>query len=167
MLTELERQYSGFEFGEAVIKLRYTLGSFLALEKQGLNYTDVFAERLTAGKIMAFFCAGIAEKIDAQRLQKIADAIGFEKLWEHCAAAVAASLPKPDPSIVRKPRTSNEKEFSFARLRTLICDVMGKSEEFFWSSTLAELIARWQEYAIAMGYAKEPERIMEFDDEGT
>ncbi len=166
MLSELERQYYEFGFGEARIKLRYTLDSFLSLEKHGLNYTDIFADKLTADKIMMFFCAGLAEDIDTDRLWKIADAMGFESLWEHCAAAVAEALPKPDPSIVQKPRSSNEKEFSFFRLRTLICDVMGKGEEFFWSSTLAELIARWQEYAVAMGYAEEPERIMEFDDEG-
>ncbi len=115
---------------------------------------------------MMFFCAGLTEEIDTDRLWKIAVTMGFEKLWGHCAEAVSAALPKPDPSIVQKPRSSNEKEFSFARLRTLICDVMGKSEEFFWSSTLSELLGRWQEYAVVMGYAEEPERIMEFDDEG-
>ena len=47
-----------------------------------------------------------------------------------------------------------------------MCDVMKKPEEFFWGSTLRELLARWQGYAVAKGYAKEPERVQMFDTEG-
>ena len=76
------------------------------------------------------------------------------------------SFPKRDESVVQKPPSPNDEEFSFARLRTLICDVMGKSDEFFWNSTLRELIDRWREYAVAMGYSEEPERVLEVDEEG-
>ena len=52
------------------------------------------------------------------------------------------------------------------RLRCLICDVMRKPEEFFWASTLRELIERWQAFAAVKGYAKEPERVVRFATEG-
>lgn len=165
MLTELERKQYAFEFGETVIAMRYTLADLLALEKLGISYLDVFADRLTADKILAFFAAGIVEELPEDMPAKIAESVGFEEIWEHCRAAMLISLPQRDPKIVPRAR-KNEGEFSFVRMRTLICDVMGKPEEFFWDSTLAELLSRWQEYAVAMGYAEEPERIMEYDEEG-
>ncbi len=82
------------------------------------------------------------------------------------SALIEQWFPKPEKNVVPRPQSPENEEFSFMRLRALICDVMGKSEEFFWNSTLAELIARWHEYAVAMGYAEEPERILEFDVEG-
>lgn len=166
MLTELENKTYKFRFGECDIELRYTLGALLELEKQGLKYTDIFSENLTADKILTFFYAGLAQKIDAERIVGIAETVGFEKLWGYCVEAMILSFPEPERNVVQKPSNPNGEEFSFIRLRTLICDIMGKSEDFFWSSTLGELISRWKEYAIAMGYADEPEKILEYDDEG-
>ena len=57
-------------------------------------------------------------------------------------------------------------EADMKRLRGLICDIMRKPEEFFWSSTLRELVERWQAVAIAKGYMKKPERMQMFDTEG-
>ncbi len=166
MLTELLPQSLKFEFGEGVIELRYTLRSFLELEKAGYKYTDIFEQKVTGGLIIAFFKAGLVVPIDDAKIQSIAEIVGYEMLWEYCLQAVLMSFPKSDDSVVQKPPSPNDEEFSFARLRTLICDVMGKSDEFFWNSTLRELIGRWKEYAVAMGYSEEPERVLEFDEEG-
>ena len=166
MLTELLPQSFRFGFGEGVIELRYTLRSFLELEKSGYKYTDIFENKVTGGLIIAFFKAGLVVPIDDAKIQSIAEIVGYEMLWEHCLQAVLMSFPKPDDSVVQKPPSPNDEEFSFARLRTLICDVMNKSDEFFWNSTLRELIGRWKEYAVAMGYSDEPERVLEFDEEG-
>ena len=166
MLAELEQQRYEFDFGGVMIAMRYTLADFLALEKLGIAYMDIFAEKLTADKILEFFYVGLVEKLPDEVIEKLVECVGFEMIWEYCRGAMEQALPKRDPSILYKPRPADHGEFSFARLRALVCDVMGKSEEFFWGSTLAELLERWQEYAVAMGYAEEPERIMEYDDEG-
>ncbi len=165
MLTELEQQRYEFEFGGVVIAMRYSLADFLALEKLGIGYMDIFAEKLTAEKILTFFMIGLTEKMSDETIEKFVECVGFEALWNHSRSAMEQAFPKPDPLVI--PEFSAEKgEFSFLRLRALVCDVMGKSEEFFWNSTLAELLERWQEYAYAMGYAKPPQRVQRYDEEG-
>ena len=165
MLAELEQRRYEFDFGGVVIAMRYTLADFLALEKSGIAYLDIFAAKLTADKIMAFFCAGLVGELPDEMIEKLVECVGFEVIWDHCRAAMEMALPKRDPLVI--PDSSAEKgEFSFLRLRALVCDVMGKSEEFFWGSTLVELLERWQEYAVAMGYAKPPQRVQRYDEEG-
>lgn len=166
MLAELLPQSVRFEFGEGVIELRFTLRSFLALEQRGLKYTDIFSDKVSGRVILEFFRAGLVQSIEPDKLPDIAEIVGYEKLLEYCLEAVLQAFPKREDNIVHKPPSPNDEEFSFVRLRTLVCDIMGKSEEFFWSSTLGELLERWTEYARAMGYAEEPERILEFDEEG-
>lgn len=166
MLTELLPQRFEFSFGEGVIALRFTLKSFLELEQHGLNYTDIFAEKVSGRVILEFFRAGLVTPIEPGKLGDIAEIVGYEKLLGYCIEAVIQAFPKREENVVHKPPSPNDEEFSFVRLRTLICDIMGKSEDFFWSSTIGELIERWTEYARAMGYAEEPERILEFDEEG-
>lgn len=166
MLDELLPRSFKFEFGESVIALRFTLKSFLDLERRGLKYTDIFAESVSGKTILEFFRAGLVQPIEVEKLPEIAEIVGYEKLWSCCLTAVLQAFPKREENVVHKPPSPNDEEFSFVRLRTLICDIMGKSEDFFWNSTLGELIERWTEYARAMGYAEEPERILEFDEEG-
>lgn len=169
MLTELLPQSVRFEFGEGLIELRFTLRSFLELEQRGLKYSDIFEERVNGKTILEFFRAGLVQPIGDEKLPQIAEIVGYETLWNYCLQAVLQAFPKREENVVQKPPSppsSNNEEFSFARLRALICDIMGKSEEFFWNSTLGELLERWTEYAWAMGYAEEPEKILEFDDEG-
>lgn len=169
MLTELLPQSVKFNFGEGVIELRFTLRSFLELEQRGLKYSNIFEERVNGKTILEFFRAGLVQPIGDEKLPQIAEIVGYETLWSYCLQGVLQAFPKREENVVQKPPSppsSNNEEFSFARLRVLICDIMGKSEEFFWNSTLGELIERWTEYARAMGYAEEPEKILEFDDEG-
>lgn len=166
MLAELLPQSVRFKFGEGVIELRFTLRSFLELEKRGLKYSDIFEERVSGKTILEFFRAGLVLPIEDEKLPQIAEIVGYETLWNYCLQAVLQAFPKREENVVHKPPSPNDEEFSFVRLRVLICDIMGKSEDFFWSSTLGELLERWTEYARAMGYAEEPERILEFDDEG-
>lgn len=166
MLTELLPKKYSFNIGESVISMRYTLAALLSLEQQGLSYEQIFDDKLTAREILEFFKAGLCEDFDDEYVEKIAYIVGFEKLWEHCINAMILAFPQPEKNVVPKPPNPNDEEFSFVRLRVLICDVMGKSEDFFWQSTPAELISRWLEYAYSMGYAEPPEKILEFDVEG-
>lgn len=168
MLAELIPKSYSFKCGECEISLRYTLAAFLELEKHGLTLEDIFRETLTGEEILEIFEAGLCEKLPGEYVLKTASAIGFEKLWEYCVEAMIESFPKREKNTVEamRPPSPEMEEFSFSRLRTLVCDIMGKSEEFFWNSTLAELISRWREYSYAMGYAEEPEKILEYDTEG-
>lgn len=166
MLAELLPQSVRFQFGEGVIELRFTLRSFLELEQRGLKYSDIFSESVSGKTILEFFRAGLVLPIEDETLPQIAEIVGYETLWSYCLQGVLQAFPKREENVVQKPPSSNNEEFSFVRLRTLVCDIMGKSEEFFWDSTLGELLERWTEYARAMGYAEEPEKILEFDDEG-
>lgn len=166
MLTELLPRSFKFKFGECWIELRYTLRSFLMLEEHGLNYLDIFKEKVSGKTILEFFYAGLVTPIEVKKLPEIAEIISYKTLCDYCCKAVIQAMPKKEENVVQKPPSPNDEEFSFARLRMLICDVMGKSEDFFWDSTLGELIERWTLYARAMGYAEEPERILEFDEEG-
>lgn len=166
MLTELLPKKYSFNIGESVISMRFTLAALLSLEQQGLSYEQIFDDTLTASEILEFFKAGLCEDFDDEYLAKIVYIIGFEKLWEHCVGAMILAFPQPEKNVVPKPPNPNDEDFSFTRLRVLICDVMGKPEDFFWQSTPAELISRWLEYAYSMGYAEPPEKILEFDTEG-
>ena len=91
--------------------------------------------------------------------------VGGNSLWRHCRRAMALAMPVHDPLIIDIPDNPGQPP-DMARLRALVCDVMRKPEEFFWRSTLRELLARWQDFAEIKGYAKKPERMELYDMEG-
>lgn len=167
MLAELLPLSHEMQFGEARLCLRYDMDALLRLEREGLTYEDIFAEKTSGEVLLKFLRAGLEEDIGVQREIGLLETLGAAGLWAHLRAAVTLALPEYDPLII--PDTTPPKgdgKPDYARLRTLVCDVMKKPEEFFWKSTLRELLARWQSYAVAKGYAKEPERVQIFDTEG-
>lgn len=164
-LSELIPQRYEFGFGEARIVLRYDMSALLALERSGLEYSDIFAEKITVQALCAFLDAGAGSALGDKRCEQIVRAIGAEQVFRHVRAAVMLSLPEPDPLIIPEP-TKSGGETDYGLIRTLICDVMKKDEEFFWKSTLRELLGRWQKYAVAKGYAKPPKRMELYDTEG-
>lgn len=161
MFTELTKQYYRFECGGSVISLRYDMTAFLRLEERGIAYTDIFGER-TTGKVMCEFLR-VGGYSDEPEL--ILHEMGGKALWEHIQAAVRLALPVRDPLIVDVPE-EHSGEPDMKQLRGLICDIMRKPEEFFWSSTMRELVERWTAFAVAKGYMKKPERMQMFDTEG-
>lgn len=161
MFTELTRQYYRFECGGSVISLRYDMTAFLRLEERGIAYTDIFGER-TTGKVLCEFLQ-VGGYTDEPEL--ILHETGGRALWEHIQAAVRLALPVRDPLIVDVPE-EHSGEPDMKQLRGLICDIMRKPEEFFWSSTMRELVERWQAFAVARGFMKKPERMQMYDTEG-
>lgn len=162
MLNELERLHYCFDANGSQISLRYDMTALLELERGGLSYEDIFAERITGGALVKFLEIGCAAEIDGAEIIR---AIGALSLWEHVRAAVMLALPVRDPLCVDISENNGEPP-DMARLRCLICDIMRKPEDFFWSSTLRELFERWQEFAEVKGYAKQRDRIQMFDTEG-
>lgn len=172
MLTELTKQYYRFECGGSVISLRYDMTALLRLEERGIAYTDIFGER-TTGKVLCEFLrvGGYSERSKPSGVSKpdepelILHEMGGRALWEHIQAAVRLALPQRDPLIIDIPE-EHSGEPDMKQLRGLICDIMRKPEEFFWSSTMRELVERWTAFAVAKGYMKKPERMQMFDTEG-
>lgn len=166
-LSELLPHEYSFDFGTAQLKLRYDMTALLSLEREGLEYKAIFANEITAATVLAFLHAGLTEDIGKEREIAVMTTLGIEKTWEHCRAAVVLSLPKYDPLVIpEENRSTNDGNMDYSRLRSLICDVMQKDEEFFWRSTLSELLQRWQDYAVLKGYAKPPKKVQLYDTEG-
>lgn len=163
-LSELIPQSYEFRFGGARICLRYDMTALLFLERCGLKYEDIFAERITVSDLSVFLQAGFPA-IGDKRAEKLIRAVGAREMWAHIQAAVLLSLPEPDPLVIPE-NTGESGELDFAMLRTLVCDVMRKDEDFFWQSTLRELLTRWQKFAVAKGYRKPPQRMELYDTEG-
>lgn len=164
MFTELTRQYYRFECGGSVISLRYDMTAFLRLEERGIAYTDIFGER-TTGKVLCEFLR-VGGYTDEPEL--ILHEMGGAELWRHIREAVQMALPVKDPLVIDIPDEAPTKlgEQDMKQLRGLICDIMRKPEEFFWSSTMRELVERWQAFAVARGFMKKPERMQMYDTEG-
>lgn len=169
MLKELLPLRHCFDFGGARLSIRYDMAALLELERQGLSYADIFADKMTGSVLLAFLSAGVEQDIPPEALGRILSAVGASQLAAHCREAMLAALPEDDPYIVPPKRSETEYDDGkscFERLHTMVCDVMRKPEDFYWHSTLRELMSRWQAYAIAKGYMKPPERVQMYDTEG-
>ena len=160
-LGDLKPAIYAMNYGEAVLHLRYDLAAFLKIEEAGHDYKDVFNRKIT--KATAFLEAGLREDIGTDRIYKIISAAPSE-IWKHCREAVLLALPQNDPLVIPDAEPSSGEGIDWKKLRMLICDEMGKTEEYFWSSTLRELTERWSIYAISKGYAKPPQKAVRVKD---
>lgn len=166
MLAELTPLSYEIPLGETRLHLRYDINALLRLERFGLRFEDIFAEEISGLTLVKFLRAGLPEDIGEKNAIGVLNTLGIHKLWEHLRAAVALSLPEYDPLIIPDNSEPSGGELDFGRLRTLFCDIMKKSDDLFWQSTLRELLSRWQGFAVVKGYAKEPERMRLYDTEG-
>lgn len=164
MLTELTEKRYAFDCGGSRIVLRYDMTAFLRLEERGYSYMDIFVERVKGQALCDFLECGAVGKLPVPA-EDILHGAGGQALWEHLRNAMELALPEHDPLVIDIPDEPG-KPPDMARLRTLVCDVMRKPEEFFWGSTLRELLSRWQDYAEVKGFAKKPERMELYDMEG-
>lgn len=169
MIKELIPLRYAFKFGGAQLSLRYDMRALLLLEEKGLDFLRIFASDITRSDVLEYFAVGIEQKdIPRKKLDDILSAVGAATIAAHCREAMIMALPQDDPYIIPpKPteKPQNDGRSTFVQLYTLVCDVMGKPDEFYWSSTLRELMDRWQNYAIVKGYMKPPERVQMYDTE--
>lgn len=164
MLTELKEQRYSFVYSGSEITLRYDMTALHRLEERGFLYADIFGDRISGKSLCAFLECGCVGELPDNPEAILRDKGGPE-LWEHCRSAMLIAMPEHDPLIIDLPENPG-KPPDMKRLRTLVCDVMRKPEEFFWRSTLRELFERWQDYAEVKGFVKKPERMELFDTEG-
>lgn len=169
MIKELIPLRHSFTFGGAQLSLRYDMRALLLLEEKGLDITGIFAADITKTAVSEYFAAGIEQKdIPRNKLDDILSAVGAATIAAHCREAMIMALPEDDPYIVPpKPseKPQDDGKSTFVRLYTMVCDVMGKPDDFYWNSTVRELMSRWQDYAVAKGYMKPPERVQMYDTE--
>lgn len=160
----LPRSYT-MQYGRAVLSLRFTLSSFLSLEQQGYDYKIILSDKITGTALLAFFLAGVQEDIGKERAMQMIQA-DHDAVWAACREAMLLALPEYDPLTIPDPELEGKSSegIDWFKLRMLICDEMGKSEEFFWSSTLRELTQRWETYAYAKGYAEPPQKMKRLKD---
>ena len=142
------------------------MNALLELENAGLDYVDIFAEKISRETIFRFFYSGLVEKAGKLRAAEIFKAAGALKVWEKCIEAVLLALPEPDPLLIPNTKQHENNGIDYAALRCFVCDIMRKPEDFFWSSTLRELFLRWEKFAVFKGYIKPPERMELYDTEG-
>ena len=162
-LGDLKPAIYAMNYGEAVLHLRYDLAAFLQLEEAGHDYKDVFNRKITKATLAVFLEAGLQEDIGTDRIYKIITAAPSET-WKHCREAVLLALPQNDPLTIPDAEPSSGEGLDWKTLRMLICDEMGKPEEYFWGATLRELTERWSIYAISKGYTKPPQKAVRVKD---
>lgn len=162
-LGDLKPAIYALNYGEAVLHLRYDLAAFLKIEEAGHDYKDVFHRKITKATLAIFLQAGLKEDIGTDRIYRIISAAPSE-VWKHCREAVLLALPQNDPLTLPDAEPSSGEGLDWKRLRMLICDEMGKPEEFFWDSTLRELTERWTIYAVSKGYTKPPQKAVRVKD---
>lgn len=167
MIKELLPLRHSFAFGGAQLSLRYDMTALLHLEEKGLDIAGIFSPDVTEGEVAEYFAAGVEQNIPRDKLNDILSAVGAAQIAAHCREAMIMALPEDDPYIVpQKPAAAQDDGKSvYVRLHTMVCDVMRKPEEFYWTSTVRELMQRWQDFAIAKGYMKPPERVQMYDTE--
>lgn len=163
-LGDLKPATYTMQYGEAMLHLRYDLSAFLQIEEAGHDYKDIFEKKITKATLAVFLQAGLKEDIGTDRIYRIISAAPSE-VWKHCREAVLLALPQNDPLVIpdAEPAAGSE-GIDWKKLRMLICDEMGKPEEYFWGATLRELTERWSIYAISKGYAKPPQKAVRVKD---
>lgn len=176
MFIELERQIVPFSVGEAEFYLRFDNRALLEIEKAGFDVLQFDAAHLTAKAAKCFLINGLRDQyvrgmyngytLDSSNIVEIAEKIMKACGAEQVAGLIAAGMLQalPEPVIGAKPPKDTDSGADFSRLFGFFCDVMGKPEELFWELTLREVIQRWDNYAIFMGYKKAPVEVRKYDD---
>ena len=172
MFIEADKKITPFCFGKATFWLRYDNRAFLNIEKEGFEPLNILKSEGNPKAVRSFLVNGLsdfgkASGYSREEIKDIANALmtaeGFgDVLIATIALAVVNALPVA-PIGMKKP--DKEGKSDITSLMTCFCDIMGKSEEEFWSSTLREVHERWERYGAATGKIKPVEEFREFDDD--
>ena len=169
MFIELEKKSVKIPFGETFLKLRYTNEAFLYIEKKGVSPFDTRVLYESAAAARVFITAGLQdclEELNAEnRTEEIVNALMADNkgdLIPFIQLAVLNALPLDNQSGEKgKKSDANGNAGTFM---CLYCDIMHRTEEEFWKSTLREISERWERYAVLKGYKEAPLQVQRFDD---
>ena len=165
MFTEIEKKSLDFNIGGIKLSLRYTNRAFLSIEKSGYEPFDMLKNSADPNAVRCFLSAGLAENMGSVSADYAANKVMMltshsETIIAMIQAAIILAMPVAHIGAKDKERKSADAGV----IMTYYCDVMGRSEEEFWSSTLREVTSRWERYAVAEGFIKPAEQFAQFDD---
>lgn len=160
-LSDCERKKLYFKFGGADLYLRYDMAALLKLEKSNIDlYKGIVIELLKRVAFRIGLESCIAETdIDEKYIYDVEAAMSADEIGKLVEEATLLSLP--DPVVGAKPKPGST---DYVQLFALFCDIMGKPDELFWSSTVKEIIQRWDKYAEINGYKKPAEKVRRYED---
>lgn len=171
MFIEMDKQVLNFKLGEAEMWLRYDIQAFYNIEKSGYSPFDIISQSNDPKAVRCFLQNGLADwynelddvnDID-EYVNRLMSAEGFQtELTALMQTAILLALPQAP--IGNKKKSSGE-TLNILSLMSMFVDVMGASKVEFMSSTLREATARWERYAVAMGYQEPVEKFNRFDDD--
>ena len=179
------------KIGSLDIKLRLPLFAMLYIEQNGYSYDDLLKPDIDEDCLATVFAAALAsgtmdisadyintqntnfmildfktfvatkESIHSNRWLDVMSTIIHNKVID----AWVKSIPKaPISETIKKHEKPTDTSSYMNTLRCLYCDVLGKSQQEFWLSTTAEIMDRWDRYAVAQGFKEPTIEVEEFDD---
>lgn len=170
MFIEMKKQRFAFSFGKAQLWLRYDIRAFFNIEDSGYKPFDIISQCGDSAAVRCFLRNGLADWYKSaddensldEYVNRLMSANDYQtELVALIQSAVIQALPEPS----RGNRKKETGEANILSLMTAYVDVMKASEEAFMSSTVREASARWERYAVAMGYMKPAEKFSRFDDD--
>lgn len=177
MLTDLEPKSAVIHIRGREYRARYSLNSLLCLEMCCRPIEEILkipVEKWSIEDILQLTRAALCDlpgnkqavvnrdwkniKPDIAELGTMIDIQDLRILRFELADAVISSLPKP----VIGAETKGS-EVDYLSLRGVYCDVMGRSDKEFWTSTLGEIKQRTDTYMELKGYKKPVEKVQMFE----
>jgi len=171
MFIEMKKQRFAFSFGKAQLWLRYDIRAFFNIEDSGYKPFDIISQCGDPAAVRCFLENGLSDWYNSVRRDKnsldeyVNRLMSAQDYQTELIAVIQSAILQALPEPVRGSRRKEAGDANILSLMTAFVDVMGASEEEFMSSTVREASARWERYAVAMGYMKPAERFSRFDDD--
>lgn len=165
MFTELLKQKTPVT---DTLYLRFDINSFISAELAGINIFDINNVFTEPKKAVELLKIGLADCLNSLGISEpllseiAAELIALPDISDIIASAITGALPEP---IRGAAPSKSGKPADMRVLRSRYVDIMGRSDEEFLSSTLREVLDRWDKYAIFHGYKKAPQTFRQYDDD--
>jgi len=168
MFTELKKQSLPLTVGSDYLHLRYDNSALLKLERAGVDVFKITINPETTGALLLAGLEDCFNELETPRTEQVERVIDIIKntdekqLAEAIYTALRLALPEAPTTAPPKdtPPTPDLKP-----IYSRFCDVMGKSDDEFWSLTLREVFERWDAFSEFNGWKPTAREVLEFDDD--
>ena len=181
MLREIDRQYSIIHIADREYRVRYSLDALLCLEtlyKPIEEITAVKPENWSAEDILQLARAAMCSLPENQiyvrnrEFEKVRPSVlelavkvnlnDLSLMTAEIVQALAIAFPEPEKAV----KNSETQYFSgIGHTRAVYCDIMGRSDIDFWTSTHKEIAERINYYLEAKGLKERPVVVRRYDDD--
>ncbi len=142
--------------------LRYDINALIKAEEKNINpfalQFPIPLDYLRVGLDCCFSELGLS---DVQCSEVVSQTVKLP--WEYLQSKVLEATKQALPPPIIGSKYDGTKP-DFKKLRDLFVDIMGRTNEEFLSSTLAEITERWNDYAVFNGYIPPAQTFKQFDD---